>query len=257
MADLTAIRNQDLIQAFHMLQYDSTPERQADFMQEVVNAHFIAPVIFDPQPQEDEKGNLIFDQQAKITFPAVANKDGEKYFPAFTDWKEAQKWELKDGERLIGTAFVDYEGLVLEGQAAGFVINPFGENIRIEKKVIEELRKQQKIYMGMRRHEQAGRRPAGALEFRQLERYPEGLTRAVADLLRDQPVKAAYIQGVIQGTGRGVMFVLDQEEGCPDLTAQIVELARPYMKGMYLYVASLDSQAGQKAVQGLKPFYQR
>lgn len=260
MAQLKEIQNPELIQAYHMLQYESTPERQGEFMQQVVNARFLAPAFFDPEPKKDENGRFVLDKNVKIGFPDLVNKDGKKYFPVFTDWKEAQKWDLKNGQRLAVTRFADYESLVLNNdQAAGFVINPFGENIRIERKTIEELSKQHKSYQGMRRYQRAGQgpMPQSPLEIAPLERYPQALADQVCDLLKDQPVKAAYIQGAIQDGVKGVVFVLDQEEGSQDLSGRIARLARPYMKGMFLFVTGAGSELGKKIMEGTEPFYRK
>ena len=51
MADIKELKNQDLIMAYHLMQYNATPERQAEFMQEVVKARFLAPASFDPEPE--------------------------------------------------------------------------------------------------------------------------------------------------------------------------------------------------------------
>lgn len=59
-----------------------------------------------------------------------------------------QKWELREGQHVVGMTFDDYAGMVLQDKdAAGFVINPFGENIRIERQVITALKQQQAAYL--------------------------------------------------------------------------------------------------------------
>ena len=50
MADFKSLKNPDLIQAFHLVQYDPTPERQGEFMQEVVKARYLTAASFSPAP---------------------------------------------------------------------------------------------------------------------------------------------------------------------------------------------------------------
>lgn len=169
MADIKELKNQDLIMAYHLMQYNATPERQAEFMQEVVKARFLAPASFDPEPETGEDGKLKLQPNTKVSFPEVANNEGKKYLPAFTDWKSAQKWELKEGQRLIATNFEDYAAMVLRDQdASGFVINPFEENIRIERNVIASIKQQQAAFIKQklaeaqkRQAEQKGQAAAG------------------------------------------------------------------------------------------------
>ena len=56
MADFKSLKNPDLIQAFHLVQYDPTPERQGEFMQEVVKARYLTEDCFKPEPEVDEYG---------------------------------------------------------------------------------------------------------------------------------------------------------------------------------------------------------
>lgn len=262
MADLKSLKNPDLIQAYRLMEYDSTPERQAEFMQEVVDARYMAPASFSPEPEEDEEGNLIFSDDATVTFPDIRNKGDDKFFPAFTDWKEMQKWEMKEGQHVIGLSFEDFAAMILQDKdAAGFVINPFGENVKIDREIIMTLKKQQASFIKrqqlMEERNHPERQPSNEpMEFHELESYPEKMVEEIAEFLKEQPVKLAYLQGVIQGERRGCMFILEHEGSEETIFGGIARLAKPYMSGMYLYMATTDSELGKKAAEGLDPFFQ-
>lgn len=262
MADFKSIKNPDLIQAFHLVEYDSTPERQAEFMQEVVKARYMTVASFSPEPEEDEEGNLKFAENASVSFPDIRNDKGEKYFPAFTDWKEAQKWEIREGQHVVGMTFDDYAGIVLQdNDADGFVINPFSENIKIDRQVITSLKQQQAAFMKRQQLMYERNHPEQAasnepMEFRQLTAWPEKMLEEVITYLKEQPVKLAYLQGVIQGERKGCMFILDHQGSDEAIFGGIARIAQPYMQGMYLYMATTASDLGRKAVEGLKPFYE-
>ena len=267
MADIKELKNQDLIMAYHLMQYNATPERQAEFMQEVVKARFLAPASFDPEPETGEDGKLKLQPNTKVSFPEVANNEGKKYLPAFTDWKSAQKWELKEGQRLIATNFEDYAAMVLRDQdASGFVINPFEENIRIERNVIAAIKQQQAAFIKQklaeaqkRQAEQkvqaaagqgngAAGQPAGqqgqsapgqaqrtvTLSFHRIEKCPEKFLEEARTYLKTQPVKKAYLQGLMQGDRKGCLFVLDHEGDEKALFNELAKISKPYMPGMYL-----------------------
>lgn len=262
MADFKTLKNPDLIQAYHLVQYDATPERQAEFMQEVVKARYIAPATFSPEPETDEDGNLKFSEDATVIFPDIRNDKGEKFFPAFTDWKSMQKWEMKEGQRVIGMTFDDYAGMILQDKEAnGFVINPFDENIKIDRQVIISLKQQQAAYLKRqqltyeRNHPEAVASNA-PMEFHELATWPEKMLEEIVAFLKEQPVKTAYMQGVIQGDRKGCMFILDHQGSEDAIFGGIARIAQPYMQGMYLYMATPASELGRKAMEGLEPFYQ-
>ena len=289
MADIKELKNQDLIMAYHLMQYNATPERQAEFMQEVVKARFLAPASFDPEPETGEDGKLKLQPNTKVSFPEVANNEGKKYLPAFTDWKSAQKWELKEGQRLIATNFEDYAAMVLRDQdASGFVINPFEENIRIERNVIAAIKQQQAAFIKQklaeaqkRQAEQkvqaaagqgngAAGQPAGqqgqsapgqaqrtvTLSFHRIEKCPEKFLEEARTYLKTQPVKKAYLQGLMQGDRKGCLFVLDHEGDEKALFNELAKISKPYMPGMYLYATTVNSDLGRKAINGMEPFYE-
>ena len=289
MADIKELKNQDLIMAYHLMQYNATPERQAEFMQEVVKARFLAPASFDPEPETGEDGKLKLQPNTKVSFPEVANNEGKKYLPAFTDWKSAQKWELKEGQRLIATNFEDYAAMVLRDQdASGLVINPFEENIRIERNVIAAIKQQQAAFIKQklaeaqkRQAEQkvqaaagqgngAAGQPAGqqgqsapgqaqrtvTLSFHRIEKCPEKFLEEARTYLKTQPVKKAYLQGLMQGDRKGCLFVLDHEGDEKALFNELAKISKPYMPGMYLYATTVNSDLGKKAINGMEPFYE-
>ena len=289
MADIKELKNQDLIMAYHLMQYNATPERQAEFMREVVKARFLAPASFDPEPETGEDGKLKLQPNTKVSFPEVANNEGKKYLPAFTDWKSAQKWELKEGQRLIATNFEDYAAMVLRDQdASGFVINPFEENIRIERNVIAAIKQQQAAFIKQklaeaqkRQAEQKGQAAAGqgngaagqpagqqgqsapgqaqrtvTLSFHRIEKCPEKFLEEARTYLKTQPVKKAYLQGLMQGDRKGCLFVLDHEGDEKALFNELAKISKPYMPGMYLYATTVNSDLGKKAINGMEPFYE-
>ena len=289
MADIKELKNQDLIMAYHLMQYNATPERQAEFMQEVVKARFLAPASFDPEPETGEDGKLKLQPNTTVSVPEVANNEGKKYLPAFTDWKSAQKWELKEGQRLIATNFEDYAAMVLRDQdASGFVINPFEENIRIERNVIAAIKQQQAAFIKQklaeaqkRQAEQkvqaaagqgngAAGQPAGqqgqsapgqaqrtvTLSFHRIEKCPEKFLEEARTYLKTQPVKKAYLQGLMQGDRKGCLFVLDHEGDEKALFNELAKISKPYMPGMYLYATTVNSDLGKKAINGMEPFYE-
>lgn len=137
------ITNPMLCGTIGLLKAEDTPEHRKLFMEELMKAHFLAPVIIDPPPKADEMGRVKFTAENKVQFPMLPTKDGVQFFMAFTDYDELKKWQAKEGQQTMAFTFNDYANLLFrknkEGQtspAMGFVINPFGENVVVTKQMV-------------------------------------------------------------------------------------------------------------------------
>ena len=73
---------------------------------------------------------------------AVSNKDGVKFFPAFTDWLEFLKWKNDPDADTMVITFDQYCGILLKQgvDVSGIVINPAETNIVIRKEKMAEMK---------------------------------------------------------------------------------------------------------------------
>ena len=104
---------------------------------EVMNAHFLCPVMMDIKETLDENGIITLKESTTIQFSMITNAPHEAFFLAFKDWQELKKWQNIEQQKTVVMQFIDYADLVLreDGNACGFVINPFHENIRFTKEL--------------------------------------------------------------------------------------------------------------------------
>ena len=93
------VSNPMMVGSIELLKAEDTPEHRQMFLEELQKAKFLAPVVIDPVPQPDEKGQVRIPRDAKVQFPMLSTEDGRKFFMAFTDWMELKKW--KDEEKLL------------------------------------------------------------------------------------------------------------------------------------------------------------
>lgn len=130
-----------LVGLIQLLHDDDTEEHRDLFVDELLNAKFMAPVIITPEPIRHPDGRPMILGESKITFPMLKNGNGEKFFMAFTDPVEYKKWT--DRNRPLNTfnmKFDNFVGMVFtpdsmgnESEAQGFVINPYGVNMVVSK----------------------------------------------------------------------------------------------------------------------------
>lgn len=135
------VSNPMLVGTIQLMKADPSPVHKNMFVNEMMKARFMAPAIVDPKPEADEEGKLKVAQGSKIQFPMLTAPDGKRYFLAFTDKMEYEKWKDAQNTSFFALSAEEYAGMVLrkDAQALGFVINPFSENIIIPREMLASL----------------------------------------------------------------------------------------------------------------------
>lgn len=135
------IKNPDLVAAMAEFKKQQNPQTEKEMLDAIAEASFIAPIslqnnLEDVEP--DENGQ----RQMQASLMAVSNKDGAKFFPAFTDWLEFLKWKNDPDADTMVITFDQYCGILLKQgiDVGGIVINPAETNIVIRKEKMAEMK---------------------------------------------------------------------------------------------------------------------
>lgn len=140
-----SVSNPMLMGTIELMKAEDTPEHRNMFMEEVSKASFLSPAIIEPEPVENETGKPVIAQGSKVQFPMLSTNDGKRFFMAFTDEKEYDKWVEKAPKKFPTFALTldDYMGMVLRKDAQGnicpalgVVINPYGANIILPREML-------------------------------------------------------------------------------------------------------------------------
>lgn len=141
------VSNPMLVGTIELLKAEDTPEHRNMFVAEMTKASFLAPALIDPEPVENAEGKLTIAGSSKIQFPMLSAPDGKKFFMAFTDASEYEKWQEKTRSLpTFALKFDDYVAMLFHKngdgsttQALGFVINPVGCNIIVPKEMVANI----------------------------------------------------------------------------------------------------------------------
>ncbi|MCM1568500.1 MAG: SseB family protein [Roseburia sp.] len=140
------VSNPLLIGAVELLKAEPTTEHRALFIGEMLKAEFLTPVILTPEPEQDEEGNWKLTNENKVQFPTLSAPDGKQFFMAFTDKSELEKWRPGEQKHTFSCTYEDYFAMLMRrdkegnyGPAWGFVINPFGCNMVVDRNMIINL----------------------------------------------------------------------------------------------------------------------
>lgn len=144
------IQNLEFIVAMRKMQDENTPVNRSKMISEMMRTNFISPAVVSPEVEEKVRQNKEKGIRTPIhvSFKVIHTKDGKKFLPAFTDtiqmneWKERTK--MTDPVKNMVMNFDVYAQYVFgsKGGLAGFVINPFGENIVFPEELMRSLFKQ-------------------------------------------------------------------------------------------------------------------
>lgn len=132
------LNNMDLIISIKVMQGNPTPETQSAFINQMIHAKFLTPAV-SAMKKDDSTG----EDRKMYRFPHVANAEGAQYLIAFTDELELNKWQVEGEYEAILSDFRNFSSITLQNNSPynGFVINPFNENIIVDKEIMNHINK--------------------------------------------------------------------------------------------------------------------
>jgi len=133
------VKNPQLVEAMAELKEKKTPAAEKAMIEELKNAQLIAPVIMDDVPEDlDLSDGQQYKTQAK--FMMLQQKNGTRYFPAFTDWLEVLKWRNDPEIKTVVMTLEQYVAIMTRsGEASGLVINPTEQGLVLTREKMGEI----------------------------------------------------------------------------------------------------------------------
>ena len=252
MADVNkTISNPALTAALELLHKENTPEHQNKVLDEIVmRARFLAPVVLPAQSQDTATD--------AIQFQLIAAQDGRTFFPAFTDWSELRKLCGPKDQKTVMLTFDNFAAMLASNsQAAGFVVNPLGQPLTLERDFVAHLAKRKQELAGYS-HQTISKDTK--VVFSDPEDYPQALVDAVRLAVASlNEVEKLYLRLMArQGQNQPSYLIIVDHNGNQDtLFRAIADAARPHLKGKYVDMVPYDSEFGKAAAKDAQPFFAR
>lgn len=254
MADLNKpVTNPVLSQELEQLHRENTPANQDRVLDEVVlRAHFLAPVVLGPQAQQAPGG-----EKTAVQFQLITAQDGRAFLPAFTDWPQLRKLCGPKDQKTVVLTFDDYAALLAgDKECAGFVVNPFGCPLTLDRELVANLAKKKRD-----RGQPFQTLPKGTkVLLGAPAHWPQDLADALSRAAGELPdVKGLYLRtmsrpGQLQPS---YLVVVDHTGARESLFPLLADAARPHLGEKYVDLISLDSDLGRAAVKNAQPFFSR
>lgn len=253
------ITNPELCTAIEAMQADGSKENIDAMINEVVKAKFILPAKVQNVPKAETKnGKTVMGSATQVQFRLLENGNKEKFFGAFTDINELNKWNGTEQSNKVVTDFDSLAQMVTDPQAGvlGFVINPFGKSVTFPKPMVLSI-KQQRDYLRMKSHKTI--KPDVPLQLGDPTEYPIDLMAALINHFSTEPlVNAAYLRMIEQDSQKSYLIVVDFVGNIEQTFDAISDVAKPYLDDeVQLSMMPYSMEFGRSAVKGIEPFYKK
>lgn len=241
------INNKELIDSINAMKEEKTLEAQNKVITEVLKSRFLCPVILEAAPKGG--GRIDINKDTKIQFSIIKTTDGKNYLIAFTSDEEVHKWQTNKVQQSLIYTFEDYAMIATNNETLdGFIIDPKGCNLVFTKEMIKEIKASITRESVVEKDTQ--------VELGIPKDYPTELVEKLKDLFANMSdVKKAYLQLMVKDEAMSYLVLIDADGKEKELFNTIASAAIPFLKGMPLNLAPLNTEFGQKAIENFEPFY--
>lgn len=221
----------------------------------VFNSRFLSPVNLSKPPVYDAAGALILAPDTEFTFVLLDNGKGERFFPIFTETEELAKWEKLEASSTIQMEFDRY-AIMLErnNNCEGIVINPFSDNLLVNKQIVEKWYEKKQIMQ--KGHAQHVITPDSKYEFFTLNPYPMQLSNKLCETAKNiSGINKMWLRGLKLNGSDGFLLVVDFSGDRLSIFSELGNAAKPYLEERSIHIISLDEGFGKQSVENIMPIY--
>lgn len=259
-----AIKNEELKIAIEEMQNNNNQNTVNNMINWVMRAQFITPGnVSKPTPVAKNNGNgTVMQNQAQVQFQLIENPNKEKFFPAFTDQEEKQKWQQSQGKHDIIMNFDSFAQVLSapDCNIKGFVINPFGRSVAFPKDMVLSLKQQKdaKEKSGLMQQKLDNVK----LSDPDPDEYPIDMMAAIINYLQERDdVNAAYLKTFKKEENDekfSYLVIVDfTGDKMDEIFKGIATFASAHTDGHQLSMMPYSVPFAKKAIEGIEPFYEK
>lgn len=262
--------NPELKKSIAALKEENSPQKLNAVINELVKSPLLAPAMFDmqgkPAPKPGPDGRIQLPKNTKVSLVMINSPEGKHYYLAFSDWEAAQEWQKQAGKGrpIMALRFDDFANMLQKNpDAAGLVLNPGANSLRLEAPLIASVKKQKDAIAKVLQERAAAQiRPGDKVTIVEPTVLPDELLDPVCEVLAQAPgVGSAYLQiMIVNDINKSYLLVLDGPKD-EKLFAAVAQAARPYIasreKKIGLNITTSVTPLGQQGMRGSEPFYRK
>ena len=224
-----------------------------------MNARFTSVILLSEEPVPNGDGTATFQEGATMQLPLLTAPDGARFYPAFTDKVELARWKEMKEPKTVLLSFEDHVALVLKSEeTTGIVINPFSENMMLDQKILEHLkRKKELLITGKTKETVSTDTP---MSFSDITEFPVELAKAISKVAQEENcIEQAWLRLMKKDGEMSYLLVVDVSlpGNLEAVFEKIAVASRPYLHGMLIHIVSYQSDFGKQATENTPSFYKR
>ncbi|MGN0683586.1 MAG: enhanced serine sensitivity protein SseB C-terminal domain-containing protein [Oscillospiraceae bacterium] len=221
----------------------------------VENASFLVPAEIPCEPVKQKDGTLAVPSNTEISFVIFSTGENQKYIPIFSDTEEFNKWDKSEKIHAFTIDFTHMVSLLEQsGGTEGLVLNPYSDNMMMNRNVVLKWREQFQIMKnGSASHAISIDK---ANEVYNLNPYPFQLMNTLCEAARSNAdIKQMWLRGINLNNEDSYLLVVDYAGDRKKNFDALGEAAKKFLGDKPLHIVPFDDGFGGKAVQGANPIY--
>jgi len=175
------IRNDELKIAMITYKLQNDKESEDYFIEKLKKSYFLIPAVDD-------------DNQIELNCMLLCDQNNNEYFQAYTDKEEYNKWDSVNESKYFILIFDELANIVISSdeEVKGLVINPFSDNITLDKKILKEIFAMDKVLIS------------------EEECFPKIIQNKIKKILKKyEKIKKAYLFNIKKNESFGYLLVID------------------------------------------------
>ena len=240
------VENPELVMRIHDYMSSQSNADEKRLRNSLLKAKFLAPVSCKNWNSKNP-GKQVTDHNVEFRLISIQDKEKNVYLPAFTDWNEINKWNNEENLKTIIFTFQDYAKVFLNNkEMVGLVINPYGENLVLNKQQIQSISSESELKSGEK------------VKIGIPEKYPADMSNALKDyFLATGYISEAYLLLMLrENNEQSYLLVIETDEDVNNIYPELAKIVTKYLgEGEVIDFISTKEKFGKSAIQGYSPFY--
>ncbi len=250
------VDNTELVKVANKIKENNTQENRLTFLKYLLSANFILPVVVIPEPVNNKVS-----ADATVNYFSMETSQGLVYLVVFTSGSEFEKWNKNPNKMYLIREYDNIKNIVMnKKEYDGFVIDPCGCNMAIQKSLIQNIEKASNPEVLIKPEKV---QTEGNVGLKQVYNPPENLKNALLDYFKSQDniSKVYYMETVRKGeTSKTPVLVVEfcKEGSLKAAFDGIAEVAHSVMqKGETIGLMPAFDKVAQKYIKDADPFYRK